>query len=205
MISARAISRVMLATFVLSTGLMLAGCEDTKLMEMFDGKKKLPGDRRPVFPEGVPGVQQGVPPELMKGYRSPEQLSQTPADQTMAAAPASDAAPPAPARPQVSAAAASPAAETEGRGISVGARAAGQPEPPKPKRVAKPRPKPQAQPVADAPPPPQQQQQPVSQAQSRWPTPQQETQQQEAAPAPGTTRPWPGSAPAAPPSDRFSR
>ena len=30
-------------------------------------KKPLPGDRRPLFPEGVPGVQQGVPPELMRG------------------------------------------------------------------------------------------------------------------------------------------
>jgi len=30
-------------------------------------KKPLPGERRAVFPEGVPGVQQGVPPELMRG------------------------------------------------------------------------------------------------------------------------------------------
>src|SRR5215467_7133124 len=29
-------------------------------------KKPLPGERRAVFPEGVPGVQQGVPPELMR-------------------------------------------------------------------------------------------------------------------------------------------
>jgi hypothetical protein len=29
------------------------------------GKKPLPGERRPVFPEGVPGVHQGIPPDLM--------------------------------------------------------------------------------------------------------------------------------------------
>ncbi len=72
MISTRAITRVILAAFVLSMGLALAGCEDTKLMEMFDGKKKLPGERKEVFPGGqVPGVQAGVPPELMKGYQPP--------------------------------------------------------------------------------------------------------------------------------------
>ena len=32
-----------------------------------DGKKKLPGDRREVFPGGVPGVTQGIPPELVRG------------------------------------------------------------------------------------------------------------------------------------------
>lgn len=32
-----------------------------------DGKKKLPGERREVFPEGVPGVTQGIPPELVRG------------------------------------------------------------------------------------------------------------------------------------------
>ena len=30
-------------------------------------KQPLPGQRRAVFPEGVPGVQQGVPAEMMKG------------------------------------------------------------------------------------------------------------------------------------------
>src|SRR5712671_5250929 len=35
--------------------------------DWFGNKKKLPGERKPVFPEGVPGVTRGVPPELMKG------------------------------------------------------------------------------------------------------------------------------------------
>jgi hypothetical protein len=30
-------------------------------------KKPLPGERKALFPEGVPGVQQGIPPELVKG------------------------------------------------------------------------------------------------------------------------------------------
>jgi hypothetical protein len=35
--------------------------------DLFGTKKKLPGERRPVFPEGVPGVAHGVPPDLVKG------------------------------------------------------------------------------------------------------------------------------------------
>lgn len=32
-------------------------------------KKPLPGDRKAVFPEGVPGVEQGIPPHLMQGQQ----------------------------------------------------------------------------------------------------------------------------------------
>jgi hypothetical protein len=48
-------------------------------------KKPLPGDRRAVFPEGVPGVQQGVPQELMRnnqqqpGVDAPPQQQAAPA------------------------------------------------------------------------------------------------------------------------------
>src|SRR4051812_35757430 len=41
-------------------------------------KKPLPGDRRAVFPEGVPGVQQGVPPELMRGNQALETPTEPP-------------------------------------------------------------------------------------------------------------------------------
>ena len=60
--------------------------------EWFDGdwfgnKKKLPGERRPVFPEGVPGVTKGIPPELKKGYQeSPEPDVAVVAQPTQAAA-----------------------------------------------------------------------------------------------------------------------
>jgi outer membrane biosynthesis protein TonB len=57
---------------------VLGGCDSFDPMDKFQdldimggGKKKLLGDRRPVFDSGVPGVQQGVPPELVKGYVAP--------------------------------------------------------------------------------------------------------------------------------------
>jgi hypothetical protein len=63
---------------LLALGLGLSGCETSDLMDKaqdtiadfnpFGTKKQpLPGQRRAVFPEGVPGVQQGVPAEMMKG------------------------------------------------------------------------------------------------------------------------------------------
>jgi len=39
--------------------------------DLFNTKKKLPGDRKPVFPEGVPGVSQGIPSDLVKGNQPP--------------------------------------------------------------------------------------------------------------------------------------
>ena len=50
---------------------VLAGCEDFDMdkLDVFNlnQKKKLPGERREVFPGGVPGVTQGMPPEYLKG------------------------------------------------------------------------------------------------------------------------------------------
>ena len=71
--SARAAFRLM-RTGLLAAGLALplAGCETFDLVNLIpDSKKKLPGERREVFPEGVPGVSKGVPPELIKGYQAP--------------------------------------------------------------------------------------------------------------------------------------
>jgi hypothetical protein len=69
----------------------LAGCssglsswDPTDLLDFLDTKKKLPGERKPVFPEGVPGLEQGVPKELYKGSAQ-ERLDQQNA-QTAAAA-----------------------------------------------------------------------------------------------------------------------
>jgi hypothetical protein len=69
-------ARVALTATALSLGLMLAGCESFDPTSLFDSdifstKKKLPGERKPVFPEGTPGVPQGVPPDLVKGYQPP--------------------------------------------------------------------------------------------------------------------------------------
>jgi hypothetical protein len=52
-------------------GVSVAGCDSiTDLLDVdfLNTKKKLPGERKPVFPEGVPGVAQGVPAEYQKGY-----------------------------------------------------------------------------------------------------------------------------------------
>jgi len=70
------IARIALTASALSLAVLLAGCESfdpTSIFdsEIFNTKKKLPGDRRPVFPEGTPGVPQGVPQELVKGYQPP--------------------------------------------------------------------------------------------------------------------------------------
>jgi len=39
--------------------------------DIFNTKKKLAGDRAPLFPNGVPGAETGVPPDLVKGYQPP--------------------------------------------------------------------------------------------------------------------------------------
>ena len=61
-------ARVALAASVLSASTLLAGCgsfdptsfDPTAIfdLEIFNTKKKLPGERKAVFPEGTPGVPQ---------------------------------------------------------------------------------------------------------------------------------------------------
>src|SRR6267154_4182807 len=48
-------------------GCSSGGFDPSDLLDFLDTKKKLPGDRKPVFPDGVPGLEQGVPKELYKG------------------------------------------------------------------------------------------------------------------------------------------
>ena len=60
--------------------------DPSDLLDFLDTKKKLPGERKPVFPEGVPGLEQGVPKELYKGSRQ-EQIDQQNAAAAAAAAP----------------------------------------------------------------------------------------------------------------------
>src|SRR4051812_22183571 len=57
------------AVLIAFTG-VLGGCssfDPSDMLDFLDTKKKLPGDRKPVFPEGVPGLEQGVPKEMYKG------------------------------------------------------------------------------------------------------------------------------------------
>jgi hypothetical protein len=59
---------------VTTVALPLAGCESVNNFDptewfagdIFGNKKKLPGERKQVFPEGVPGLARGVPSELMR-------------------------------------------------------------------------------------------------------------------------------------------
>jgi len=44
--------------------------------DWFGNKKKLAGERKPIFPEGVPGVSRGVPPELVRGYQQQPDVEQ---------------------------------------------------------------------------------------------------------------------------------
>ena len=88
--------RLIAATVLIALSGALGGCasgfgnwDPTDLLDFLDTKKKLPGERKPVFPDGVPGLEQGVPKELYKGSRQ-EQI-----DQQNAQAAAAASAPPA--------------------------------------------------------------------------------------------------------------
>jgi predicted small lipoprotein YifL len=83
---------IALAVLIALSG-ALAGCgggglssfDPSDLLDFLDTKKKLPGERKPVFPEGVPGLEQGVPKNLYKGSRQ-EQIDQQNAEAAAAAA-----------------------------------------------------------------------------------------------------------------------
>jgi hypothetical protein len=91
----RRMQRIVLLVGLIAIAPALAGCEsfDPDKFDFFglNEKKKLPGDRKQVFPEGVPGVSQGIPPEFVKGNQPPpdspntaQALPAEPAKQTAA-------------------------------------------------------------------------------------------------------------------------
>jgi hypothetical protein len=183
-----------------AAGPLLAGCEnfDPDSLDFFhlNEKKKLPGERKELFPGGVPGVSQGVPPEYLKGN---QQQPDAAADATLP--------PGAKVNPGDEDASAALKPKTDTASVEAAQPA----EPPKPKVKRKPKPQTaqhapaqvtvqptaqqpasaqQAQPAWPAPPPPQPPQQ-AQPAQSPWP----------AANQPADNSPWP--APPAP--GTFSR
>lgn len=84
------------AVLIAFTG-VLGGCssfDPSDMLDFLDTKKKLPGDRKPVFPEGVPGLEQGVPKEMYRGA----QQQPDPNAPAVAALP-TEPAPPEPAKP----------------------------------------------------------------------------------------------------------
>ncbi|HEY0224457.1 MAG TPA: hypothetical protein VGC38_08095 [Pseudolabrys sp.] len=92
----RRMQRIALLVAVIAVAPVLAGCSSTSLdpdqWDFFglNEKKKLTGERKPLFPEGVPGVSQGIPPEFVKGNQPPEgaetPLTALPAEPPKAAA-----------------------------------------------------------------------------------------------------------------------
>ncbi len=179
-------NRIVLLAGLVALGPVLAGCEnfDMDKLDVFNlnQKKKLPGERHAVFPGGVPGVTQGVPPEYLKGNQPPPATA--------------DVLPPQQDNAQAAVAPGAAAGERSSKTAAVeplqtSPQAEPKPKPkPKPKAKAKPKPKPKAEPATAASQPPAQ------------PPPQ---QQPALAPWPGTentaTAPWP----AAPPPGTFSR
>ena len=170
---------------------LLSACESFD-MDKFDifginEKKKLPGERKPLFPEGVPGVTQGIPPDLMKGNAPPPDAAAATASATPAAAPAP------------AGAAATTAAEPPVEKPKPKARAVVKRQPMLPKPQAQPKSQPAqvtVQPAAKG----QQQQ-----ADPAWPSQGQQQQQT------GTQAPWPSTAqqpspwPSAPAPGTFQR
>jgi len=74
--------RLIAATIVIALSGALAGCssmgnwDPTDMLDFLDTKKKLPGERKPVFPDGVPGLEQGVPKDLYKSEVEKQQQEQ---------------------------------------------------------------------------------------------------------------------------------
>src|SRR6202012_5314209 len=85
--------RLIAAAVLVALSGALAGCssgisswDPTDMLDFLDTKKKLPGERKPVFPDGVPGLEQGVPKELYKGAAQ-QQIDQPNAQTAAVAAP----------------------------------------------------------------------------------------------------------------------
>src|SRR5690242_712844 len=183
----RRIHRVVLLALLIGIAPVIAGCADFDPDSLdflgINQKKKLPGERKALFPEGVPGVSQGIPQEYMKGNVQ---------EQTGAAIPAEPA----------KAAEAPPAgAENAHTKMATAEPAESKPKPkprkhvvhakPKPKVEAKSEEQPKAQPAA------------AQQQAGPWPAPSQP--QQSASPWPSQTQQSPTPWPSAPPPGTFSK
>ncbi len=174
--------RLIAAAVLIAFSGVLAGCssggfDPSDLMDWLDTKKKLPGDRKPVFPEGVPGLEQGVPKELYKDQVEQQQRQdQQNADAAATAAAAQPPEPPKPAKTAKSkktrhpATAAATPTDAPAAAVDGEAQPEAVPPPPKHKIVRK---------RTTAPPPDQTATQDTQPAQST-----QTTQQQSASPFP---------------------
>jgi hypothetical protein len=149
--------------------------------ELFNTKKKLPGDRKAVFPQGVPGVSQGIPSELVKGNQPPPQENGYAVTDTQSVSP--------PPRQATGKSAPKTAARTEATSTDAVTPEEYQPAP---REKAKPKPKPKPA-TAERQPPAQ----PASASARRAPEPQQAEQPQRSSSGGGVQ--WPD-----PPAQRNS-
>jgi outer membrane biosynthesis protein TonB len=80
----RRFHRMALVALLLGAAPAISGCADFDLdkLDVFglNKKKPLPGERHAVFPEGVPGVTQGIPAELLAGYEQGQPGAAVPLD-----------------------------------------------------------------------------------------------------------------------------
>lgn len=78
--------RLMSSAVLISLCGVLAGCgggglnnwDPTDMLNFLDTKKKMPGNRQPVFPGGVPGIEPGVPKDLYRGDAQSQQAQEPP-------------------------------------------------------------------------------------------------------------------------------
>jgi hypothetical protein len=151
----RLLARLGCAAVLVGASALVSGCDSLDSMSLFDSKTKLAGERKPVFPEGVPGVTPGVPPELVKGYHEPVAETPPPEDE---AAKAAEAKPKPEPKPK--------AAETKPKPKPHAVQTAAKPQPaPAVQAAAGPAPS-----AATAPWPGQPQQPQQPQAQAPWPS-----------------------------------
>ena len=150
----------------------VAGCstanfDPSDMLDFLDTKKKLPGERKPVFPEGVPGLEQGVPKDLYRGSRqqvdepNPAVAAAPPPQEPQAKGAKSKGRSKQAAAPAAPPVAADPDAPAEEEGSTAAA-----PPPPKPAKIVRRR---TTAPPPD--PPAQQQQAQPAQQQSAFPAP----------------------------------
>jgi hypothetical protein len=179
-------SRIVLLAVLFSLAPALAGCENVDFDKLdflgLSQKKPLPGVRKPLFPEGVPGVSQGIPKEYQKSYVEQQQQQQL-----------NDSA--------LNQPAAGPGANSDTADKKTAAIQPAEMPKPKPKRTVKhkTKPKPPATTVA-----PVDSGQTTEQQSSPWPAPGQQQQQQQSSPWPASGQqqsPWPST----PPTGNFSR
>jgi hypothetical protein len=143
----RRAQRLIAATVLIALCGALGGCagglssfDPSDLLDFLDTKKKLPGERKPVFPDGVPGLEQGVPKELYKSEVEKQQ-QQEQAAQAPAVPPPTAEEPKGKkgrkGRAATSAAPAQDAAPQDGETAAVEQGAAGVPPAPKPKKIVR--------------------------------------------------------------------